>query len=367
MKHLTRCLLALVCMAMMAACDVHQWPELKDEPKPVPPDKPEVPADPTEPRTVTLRMVFQPDFFMWEHYYDPILGEIEELYPDSDFDGSHPGSSDRYTNVADKGVMMIEVKVYENGNLSRCLSEYSFTRMIDGQGYDTTVDIDLEQDVDYYIASWAHLKESANHSPFYSAADFNSVSIIADNYKATTDYRDGFFGKTTAPPSKASAETYIINMNRPMGKFELVTTDLSEFLDRETSRRGLPSRAKAEDYTVRISYPYYYPCSFNIMTNSLENSKPGYYFTTKMTVTGESEASLGFDYVMLNDIMDSAVQAQVDVYDDSGEHVAGSSVLRVPMRRDYHTLLRGAFLSMEGNGGVGIDPDYDGDHNVTIH
>ena len=86
-----------------------------------------------------------------------------------------------------------------------------------------------------------------------------------------------------------------------------------------------------------------------------------------MTVTGQSEASLGFEYVMLNDNKDAAVQTRVDVYDLDGNQVAGSSTLTIPMRRDHHTLLRGAFLSMDGGGGVGIDPGFNGDHNVTVH
>ena len=64
---------------------------------------------------------------------------------------------------------------------------------------------------------------------------------------------------------------------------------------------------------------------------------------------------------------DGGVDVSVDVYRFDGVRVAGSSPFTVPMRRDYHTVLRGAFLSMEGRGGVGIDPGFNGDHNITWH
>ena len=150
-----------------------------------------------------------------------------------------------------------------------------------------------------------------------------------------------------------------------MGKFELVTTDLSEFLDRETEVRQLSRRASVEDYRVIIAFPMYYPNSYSARDDRLENATTGVSFETVMTVTGESEASLGFEYVLLNDIADGGVQARVDVYRLDGTHVAGSAMLTIPMRRDHHTLLRGAFLGTEGSGGVGIDPGFNGDHNVT--
>ena len=120
-----------------------------------------------------------------------------------------------------------------------------------------------------------------------------------------------------------------------------------------------------EDYRVVISFPGYYPSSYSAMDDYLENSSSGVAFATQMTVTGVGMASLGFDYVMLNNILSGGVQARVDVYRLDGTRVAGSKTIDIPMRRDYHTLLRGAFLSMEGSGGVGIDPGFNGDHNIT--
>ena len=349
--HFTALLLTALLVAV--GCDVHQWPEPK-EPSPESPDP------------VTLRLRYGPDFWVWRHLYDPKQDEHPvEMYPDSDFDPAHPGTTSVYDNTLSSGLMKVGVKVYRSGNLSNCIAEYEFVREV-SEGYDCEVDIELEQG-DYEVVAWSQLLEGAGSAPFYEASDFRGIGIIGENYRGSTDHRDAFRGRTSLgfPGGSVSSgeKVFEVQMRRPMGKFEFETIDLSEFLDNETRRRSLSTRAKAEDYTVVISYPLYYPNGYNAVSDDIA-SDSGYRFETKMTVTGESEASMGFDYVFINNITDGAVQAQVSVYDLAGEQVAHSQTIMIPIRRDHHTILRGAFLTMNANGGVGIDPDYDGDHNV---
>lgn len=343
------CVIALVAL-MLQGCDVHQWPQQR-------------PDEDVEKIAVPLRLVFDPDFYVWEHHYDPILGKVIEDNVGLDVFPEHPGTSWKYTNIPKTGFQKIHVKAYLSSNRSVIAADETFVRSVDGT-LDTDVNIMLEPGVSYDIVAWSHLIPDADGAAFYDPSDFNRVSIIPDNYVGNTDLRDAFGGRVRAQIDETAEDATVVRMRRPMGKFELLTTDLSEFLDRETSRRGLPSRARADEYTVIISFPAYYPSSYSVIEDHLENSLGGVGFRTRMTVTGESEASLGFEYVLLNDISDSGVQTRVDIYDLQGTHVAGSSTITVPMSRDRHTLLRGAFLSTQGSGGVGIDPGFTGDHNV---
>ena len=348
---------ALLTLVALAGCDVHQWPEPKGiTPEPPMPDLPKM--------TIPLRLEFETDFYLWEHFYDPLQGKVEEANPSLTIFPDYPGTSSKYDNVLPSGLIQVYVKVYPTSNPSQCVAEQSFTREINGT-YDTDFDLELPVYGTYDVVVWSHLLEDSEASPFYETANFSQVHIIADNYRGNTDHRDGFRGRIRINAATEIEGSYVVRMTRPMGKFELVTTDLSEFLDRETKARGLSTRASAEDYRVIISFPMYYPSSYSALDDRLENATTGVAFSTKMTVTGESEASLGFEYVLLNNISDGGVQTRVDVYRLDGTRVAGSSTFTVPMRRDHHVLLRGAFLSMEGSGGVGIDPGFNGDHNIT--
>lgn len=345
--------ITLLIITSLCSCDVHQFPELK---------KPDI----EPPNHITLRLHYEPDFWVWKHLYDPKQSDYPvEMYPDSDFDPNHPGTTSVYDNTMQSGMMDIRVKIYNSGNMSDCVAEFSFMRDV-SEGYDCDLDIELNGGK-YDIIVWSHLLETADSEPFYEASNFRAISIIDENYIGNTDYRDAFCGRRnfeiSDEPTSSDEQIYEIEMQRPMGKLEFETIDLSEFLDRETVRRNLSSRASIEDYNVMISYTYYYPNGYNAIYDDIL-SGGGYRFATQMTITGESEASMGFDYVLINNIPDGRVQAQVSVFDLSGSLVANSQTIMIPIRRDYHTILRGAFLSMNANGGVGLDPDYDGDYNV---
>ena len=337
-------------VGLLSACAVHQWPEQREEPL----------------GRVAISLHYETDFWLWEHNYDPKQGTVEALFPDSGVDADHPETSDVYSNEMSAGAIDIYAKVYREGNTDICVAEYKFNRDA-ADGYDCELDIRMPAGC-YEVLVWSHLRENADTEPFYDPSNFRTISIIDQNYRGNTDYRDAFCGRTTfeVPVEPQVDEEYEcqVEMRRPMGKIEFVTTDLSEFLDRETERRSLPTRASIDDYRVILSYPNYYLNAYNFISDNLA-SATGYQFETKMSITGVSEASMGFDYVFIKSYQ-GAVQARVSVYDTNGECVANSQTITLPVQRDYHTLLRGAFLSMQQSGGVGVNPDYDGDHNVGI-
>lgn len=351
-------MMASFSLGLLSSCDVHQFPEPKD------PDQPAPPLWPEETMTVPLDIVYNPDFYIWEHIYDPNLGSIEEAYPEAMIYPEHPATTSKYDNTLLKGVMDVHVKAYLASGTTQIVKEQTFSFTLNGNSYDTSCEIELPVDTRYQLAVWSHLRTNEEALPFYNSSDFNRVALIGDNYNGNTDYRDGFKGKILIDTYSEPTTPYVVNMTRPMGKFEFVTIDLSEFLDRETTRRSLATRASADEYIVMISFPYYLPSSYSVLDDRLENAATGVSFRTRMTVESEKVASLGFEYVMLNNIDDSAVQVRVDVYDPSYTHVAGSTTLTVPMKRDRHTLLHGTFLSEQNQGGVGIDPGFNGDHNV---
>lgn len=357
-------LLTTVLVAMLlVGCDVHQWPERITEPDP----DPEVPPTPgTPPAKVLLHLQYLTDFYVWEHRYDPVTGAIEEVDPSLRVFPDYPGTSSKYNQLAPTGQVRVYVKVFPASSLLQCVAEETFIHDIDGT-YDSDLELELPGYGTYDIVVWSDLLESSQAAPFYDPSSFSQVHLIPDNYQGNTDYRDGFRGQLRVDVASETVDRQVVYMKRPMGKFELVTIDLAEFLERETANRNLSARASAEEYRVVISFPMYYPSSYSAMDDRLEDVSTGVAFQTSMTVTGESEASLGFEYVMLNDLADNGVQTRVDVYRPDGTRVAGSTVFTIPMRRDHHTLLRGAFLAGSSDGGVGIDPGFNDDHNIVWH
>lgn len=336
---------------LLGSCCIHQWPEPEPENNKVP---------------VRLHLRYYPDFWLWEHFYDPKTGEIVEAYKNAAVDEEHPGTTARYSGQCDHGTMRYLLRFYKPGKVESYTHEVSFTRNVNG-GYDCDTILYFDPG-GYDVGAWSDLYENKGDELFYDPSNFLKICLQLDDYRACTDYRDSYRGiqQILVQPKDGTnemQETYI-DMRRPMAKFEFVTTDLSEFLERETDRRQLPTRAKAEDYIVKMVYAGYLPSAYSAIDDRLVDSSTGVSFTSSLTVTGESEASMGFDLVMINDIPNAAVSVQVQVYDIEGELVAASMVIPVPLRRNHHTLLRGAFLTVGGDGGIYIDPTYDGDYNI---
>lgn len=363
--------LCALSLPFLISCDVHQFPEPKEEPggpgnpsdpdDPNQPDEPVIPDDPDKYVDLGVHVIYNTPMYLWEHYYDPKTGTIEEQYPDANVDGFHPATTQRFEGKLDNGFKNIKAKFYLKGSTSYVARQEEFISSL-SQDYDQDLSIRMMPG-EYDLVVWSDFRLKEDDSPFYDSSDFGNIQVDYDQYKANTDHKDTFRGRTSVQLGEESQDI-VVELYRPMAKYEFITTDLSEFLDKETERRNLSTRASIDDYTVMIHYSTYHPSTYNAFEDWLTNSKTGVSFVTEVTVNGESEASLGFDYVLINDTSDTGVQATIVVYDKEGNNVAQSVQITIPLRRDHHTLLRGAFLTMNGSGGVGIDPGYNGDHNV---
>ena len=62
----------------------------------------------------------------------------------------------------------------------------------------------------------------------------------------------------------------------------------------------------------------------------------------------------------------SAVTVQIGIYDKEGTQLSLTDPIEVPLKRSNHTIMTGMFLMSQASGGVSINPDFDGDHNLII-
>ena len=345
----------------LTSCDVHQWPATRD----------------TMP--VNLHLHYEPDFWIWEHQYNQETGIVSQMLPDDiGVDEEHPGTSERYSGMCPSGTMRYIVRAYRAGNWNEFAKEFVFTRDVT-DGYDCDLVIELEPG-NYEIVVWSDLCENNGDAPYYDASDFRSIDLQYNtNYRACTNYRDGYRGNVSAISIQETIkvtdpEEADIIMRRPMAKFEFIATDLSVFTNKELMRRIAAGRAPEQidfsNYTVRFYYINYVPVSYSAVSDRLVDSTVGLTFDSQLTELATGEASLGFDYVMLNS-NGTSVRVQIGIYDETGEQVAMTPVVDVPLQRDYHTILRGTFMSTDappasGGGGVGIDPGFSGEFNVWI-
>lgn len=337
-------------LLQLTACDVHEWPgevELTEE-------------------YFTIYLDFDTDMDEQEFFYDARSSELI-----ADYEMRYTLKAFPYENT-------------RNADGTRSISraamwEYTFTREVALNDYDCKVDLQIPKG-EYSLMVWADFvkKGSYNHW-FYNPDNFSEIVLHGD-HKANTDLRDAFRGTLAAhvqsPEDGRAPEEIVVDMERPLAKFTVVTTDLQEFFEREEEAARKRAEARGEeydegrginlsDYNVVFYYSGFMPCAYSMFTDKPIDSKTGVLFYSKLEQISNTEARMGFDFVMVNGT-DASVMVTMGLLDAEGNPVSTSDEINVPLNRSKNTIVRGKFLIQEANGGIGIDPGFEGDHNIVI-
>lgn len=327
----------------LLSCNVHQWPE----------------PEPTE--QVKLSLIYDTDMPMMEHNLSS-----------GDTKSSKVDSKEMRTQT---GVMRYHVRAYPMQGNDIISSDYytKFEETIEISGsYDRCMDLRLVPGK-YRLIVWSDLRETSQTEHFYDVTDFNAVKL--SKHQSNTDYRDSFRGwadmEVINSVELKDPKEIVIKMQRPMAKFEFVTTDLAEFLDKETKSRGEENYVDGatgpdlSDYTVKFIYVGFMPSAFSVFDDKPSDSVTGATYDGNLTRINNEEASMGFDYVFTG-TNDTYVTLRVGINDKDGNQISLSDAVQVPIKRSYHTVVKGSYLLQNASGGVGVNPDYDGDHNIIF-
>lgn len=270
------------------------------------------------------------------------------------------------------------INIYEpesDGSYGRDYSQQVVITCDDVNCLDTCLTLRLEPGEYKFIVWTDYIDYGTEVDKYYDTSDFAEIALT-DEYEGSTDYRDAFKGTQTGTVYDG-CDTIDVDMERPLAKFEFISTDLDRFLEKiveimakKEETRGVDTESLAKavdltDYTVAIAYTSYMPYSFNIFTDRPADSVTGMYFYGGIDATSDTEARLGFDYVFVNG-MSTSVQVALYVYDEDGDLIASTDVITVPLLRSHLTTVYGEFLTSEASGGIGINPDYDGEYNIEI-
>ena len=341
----------LSCAFCMASCDVHEFPDIPEK------------------RALHLRLNYDTDMTEWKHLYD---GEnmIEE------------GLGETYDNRRAYGNIRYVVRAYPLADKQRISQDYTqefvFTKDI-AEGYNHEVTLDLIPG-DYNIMVWSDIVQHGGDTYFHDKTNFAEITLQGE-HQGNNDYRDAFRGSGNvtliADIIERVPDTLDIAMQRPLAKYEFITTDLTEFINKEQTRADAKSKAQStdgedvttkvsiEDYKVVFYYVGFMPNAYSLFTDKPVDSATGVLFESTLNSLSETEASVGFDYVFVNGT-ESAVTVQIGIYDNEGTQLSLTEPIKVPLRRSHHTIMRGMFLISETSGGISINPEFDGDYNLVF-
>ena len=240
----------------------------------------------------------------------------------------------------------------------------------------------------YRFSVWAdYVLQGTTEDLYYNADNFKYIKLYGRDegrkHVGNDDLRDAFLGSTEVevirfggghPPVSGT-----VNMSRPLSKVVFITNDLDDWKTKVITnlyeaalqsakpedKIEIPSEVDLSQYIIKIQYPQYMPNAFNMMTDRTTWSDVNVSFESKMIQLSDTEAALGFDYVFANRD-DANVVMAVSLFDNTGTQLARSRDITVPLERGKVTTVLGSFLLEESDGGVSINPDFDGEFNIVI-
>lgn len=346
-------LIICISLLLLSACDVHEWPEVSGLAK------------------CHLRLRYETDMTEWQHLYDG-SSVVEQGYDNT------------YDNHRDHGRIRYIVRTYPISEKQRNMSDYTqefvFTKDL-SEGYDHEVTLDVPPG-NYNIMVWSDLVQTNGDVHFYDATNFAEIRLQGE-HEGNNNHRDAFRGSNSitlvSEIMERLPDTLDIAMQRPLAKFEFITNDVLEFIDKESTRLAskangnkaassdnTPTRAvNLEDYKVTFFYVGNMVDTYSMNTDKPVASSTNVMFESTLKKLTESEATMGFDYVFVNG-KESSVTVKIGIYDNEGTQLSLTNSIIVPLKRSHHTILTGMFLMSEASGGITINPSFEDDYNLIF-
>ncbi len=330
-------------LCALSSCDVHEFP-----------------AEEPESHSVVLNLDFRTALPLYQTIEYTRSGKASAMPADYDI---------RY-----------QIRVYKTDNEGEIASE-DYTALTVTKDDVTDPDHRVSMEIgegSYRFIVWAdYVDNDSDADKFYTTGDFKEITLAGDGHCGNNAFRDAFRGETVAAVTAENGVTQeiTVEMERPLARFQFVTTDLETFITNalkeqearnSAEKENSPTKAvNLDDYRIVFRYTGFMPSAFNNFTNKPIDAVTGVSFTGRITRLSETEAELGFDYVFVNGT-ESTVPIAVEVYNMENELLSSTDPIDVPLERSKLTIVRGPFLTTQASGGVGIDPGFDGEWNYEI-
>lgn len=235
----------------------------------------------------------------------------------------------------------------------------------------TTVTTDVELHAERYeIYSWIDFVPSGTTDDYHYITTDPRKVFLADPNVCGLDTRDAFSGTTQTDLTryrnvKFAEVTIPVAMERPFGKFKIVTTDVKKFLE---SYKPLGTYTDIVPAQTKLRYTCYFPTAYNLYTRyaHIDEYKVGINHIAEVIEQEDNKATLSYNYIFIcND--NTTVTADVEVWNKEGEYLITARNIRIPIQRNRLTIIQGEFLTKDyGTGGTGIDDSFDDEFVIII-
>ncbi len=264
-------------------------------------------------------------------------------------------------------------EIYESGNSStivaRSIKYYDYFDISEFAINDTFA-LNAKE---YRILVWADVVDNReNIDLHYISTNLRNI-VPTTPYTGATDLKHCFSDVIDVDLTPYRDEWNVVyeaesTLERPLSRFEIISTDLDEFITNQArSRTNDDSRTDVDPtkYTIKLCYDGYMPYGYNVESDLPNRAETGVEFTSSLEQLSDTEARLTFDHVFVNH-SESSVNVSLMIYNDSGDLATQTSSINIPLLRNKRSIITGEFLTEDYVPGVTVDPSFDGDINITI-
>lgn len=227
---------------------------------------------------------------------------------------------------------------------------------------------------DYTLLVWVDYVKSGETSDFYYKTDDLTQLTLLKPRSAFSNAQCAYTAVHTLELAKYADliedldHTELVQTEIPFAEYRLITTDMAQFDSVAVSKKPA---------TARVSYHFWFPTGFNVATGDPCKYLSNIYFIDPVKQLNTDNAVIASGYIFMyksrmqkpegNDIkVEESFDTQVDIRTTGGTLIKRNSLVEIPLKRAYLTLLQGHFLT-GGNVGPPIDPeDPNNNGNVGI-
>lgn len=223
----------------------------------------------------------------------------------------------------------------------------------------------------YSLLVWSdYVKADEQETGLYYDATSLTPVMPQGNYVGNNERKDCFRGCADLDlrnyRDEWAANTNIdIELQRPVGRYEIVTTDLGAF--RQRIADGLIS---GSEFSVRVRYADYRATAYNVLQNVPKNFLSYLFYKTNLKSENwegdQASIVLGFDYCLVEaGEAGSKIPVEIEVLNEKNQQVS-RTVLTIPVVQGYNTVVSGRFMTGTDDGSVSVDTEFDGTVDIDL-
>lgn len=289
------------------------------------------------------------------------------------------GEYDEFTTLSKGGeatqyYLRTIVEIYDSNDpttvIERTIKYYDYLNL-DEFVFTETYPLNAKE---YQALVWADVVDNCNNVDLYYSSNNLKNILPTEPYNGATDLKHCFSDVIDIDLTPYRDEWNIVyeaegTLERPLARFEIITTDFDKFIEDEVRSRAEDGDTKVDidpsKYSVTLHYDGYMPYGYSVETDLPNRAETGVEYTTSLEQLSDSEARLTFDHLFVNHV-ESSVQVSLMIYNEEGELAKQTNSINIPLLRNHKTIIKDAYLTSEYVPGLTIDPSFEGDINIWV-